>query len=809
MARLTALFILLTWLSKVNGQIYYPNAGSINDSHVGDQVVVEFANPYKAAKSQLYYSYIESPQINKAVPAMGINAINLTLSVPASPNCYLQLFQDRNNLVTTPIFSIAPSNGTQTTWTSGSLHNGQVTPAAVSSAISQVTAPANGQPSREPRPEYPLLSDGSDEDYDLGNGTNCLDVSTSELKDQRCWNKLNLNEWLQTWFSKTPECSSSSSVNCQSQTPSPEAWTVTFLREYGAPQVDCLTLDAYCIDFPYQSGGGNEAPLSATRFEIALNLILTVLGVALSFIPAVGPSAGLGILSLMALNGVIAGVKQVPDAAKKIWPSGSENTIDFQIDTLRDLFIGPRGLQTQLTTNFGDTLAIVQGLNQSDPSAFLALAGQGLFSVPITQAPSVKAASPEQKLALEQSMTTFLVSEALAQNGWQALILPGVDGEGLHNGDKQCPAWAEAECADKNEIGCQSHDPTGLCHDSYWWYSVEQNSMYTLINDGKLGDDATEILQKIFDPSTSWTTGPLLFENAAICQLQNMLTQAVNQTYNYTTISTVNNINLAGFAYAESIPDLVQYQSQQETGFFVAINSTAFVALSQMSKYYKTQYHPLSTPFSIQPGGGVNPFCASNLNVAIANSWKTDNWSEHSVAAVDVFPHLLETLSMNITALLFLVLVLDQWPPFALTATIVRVSTPVCWDDPFLLRPIVFRRCNDVINNEIRDFDPNIPLKFSYNPDSHPDILLPKYWRDEGGNCGVGIDLAEGEEGYDRTTLGDIKAAARAVAIECVIKMPHLGGFMRIGWHHKLGVMIVGKNRPTNGLNATLLDAME
>ncbi|KAL8768504.1 MAG: hypothetical protein Q9209_005295 [Squamulea sp. 1 TL-2023] len=164
---------------------------------------------------------------------------------------------------------------------------------------------------------------------------------------------------------------------------------------------------------------------------------------------------------------------------------------------------------------------------------------------------------------------------------------------------------------------------------------------------------------------------------------------------------------------------------------------------------------------------------------------------------------------MDVTALLLFVLVVEQWPPFALAATIVRASTPVCWDNPSLFRPIVFRRCNEVINNEItKHFNPNIPLKFSSDPNSHPDIHLPKYWKDEGANCGVGVDFAVGEEGYDRTTLGDIKAAARAVAIECVIKLPHLGGYIRIGWRNKLGVLITGKSKLSNMLNATLLNEL-
>ncbi|KAL8760716.1 MAG: hypothetical protein Q9184_003118 [Pyrenodesmia sp. 2 TL-2023] len=209
--------------------------------------------------------------------------------------------------------------------------------------------------------------------------------------------------------------------------------------------------------------------------RLAVNALLTVLGLALSFIPVVGPGAGLGVLTLAALNTTIAGVKQVPELAKKIWPSGAQDTVDFQIAALTYLFAGPGGLRTQLNTNFANILSVVQGLNQPNTDAFLAFAGQGIFSVPITMAPTVKAGSDEQKQALVQSMTTFLVSVALAQNGWQALILPGVDAEGIHNGDKACPQWAESDCSEDEDkdLGCQSHEPTGQCQDTYWWYSKE------------------------------------------------------------------------------------------------------------------------------------------------------------------------------------------------------------------------------------------------------------------------------------------------------------------------------------------------
>ncbi|KAL9033165.1 MAG: hypothetical protein Q9180_006096, partial [Flavoplaca navasiana] len=141
-------------------------------------------------------------------------------------------------------------------------------------------------------------------------------------------------------------------------------------------------------------------------------------------------------------------------------------------------------------------------------------------------------------------------------------------------------------------------------------------------------------------------------------------------------------------------------------------------------------------------------------------------------------------------------------------ASIIHVSRPSCWDDNndnarFI--PVVFRECIQIINDDItRGHDMDEPLKFSFDPTFQPDIRLPKYWKQPGVNCGIGVDLAPGLEGYDRTTLRDIKDSARAVAVACVIRPPHAGGFMQIGWHNKLGVLISGQRALSTPKNGTL-----
>lgn len=44
------------------------------------------------------------------------------------------------------------------------------------------------------------------------------------------------------------------------------------------------------------------------------------------------------------------------------------------------------------------------------------------------------------------------------------------------------------------------------------------------------------------------------------------------------------------------------------------------------------------------------------------------------------------------------------------------------------------------------------------------------------------LNLKEREKGSDRSNLEDLKKAAIAVAADCVIRPPHLGGWVQVGW---------------------------
>ena len=136
---------------------------------------------------------------------------------------------------------------------------------------------------------------------------------------------------------------------------------------------------------------------------------------------------------------------------------------------------------------------------------------------------------------------------------------------------------------------------------------------------------------------------------------------------------------------------------------------------------------------------------------------------------------------------------------------------PECWDPEPRFPPLIFRECLEIMSHDItHGRDPDMPLKFSRFPFQEPDIRLPAAWLSKAGanrnKCLVTVDYAGDEVGWDRTTLNDIKRAAMAIAMHCVIKEPHLGGVLRLGWHDMLGVMVAGYTAsPTSSRNRTAM----
>ncbi|KAL8942510.1 MAG: hypothetical protein Q9216_001611 [Gyalolechia sp. 2 TL-2023] len=178
-----------------------------------------------------------------------------------------------------------------------------------------------------------------------------------------------------------------------------------------------------------------------------------------------------------------------------------------------------------------------------------------------------------------------------------------------------------------------------------------------------------------------------------------------------------------------------------------------------------------------------------------------------------MYPSSLRT-TIAVLHLPILLPLLHPWPSIAAAAAapphhLLHANHPQCWDDPTSFGPIVYKDCIELINQAVttEPHDADLPLKFSNNPSMHPDIRLPRYWKRTDAKCGLALDFAPQRGGYDRTTLNDVRRAASAVAVQCIIKPPHLGGYMELGWYNRLGVLVTGRRAQLNALNGTVSES--
>ena len=146
------------------------------------------------------------------------------------------------------------------------------------------------------------------------------------------------------------------------------------------------------------------------------------------------------------------------------------------------------------------------------------------------------------------------------------------------------------------------------------WYSKSMNSAFTL-NKGE-EEDSTGILNTIF--TNGWSTGQYLFEDAAICEMQNLLQAILQQTassINYTSLA-----GHAGFSFQGNIPALDGYTSLfNATTNFVSISGGGYSHLSTIGAFADLLYHP-NNAFWKFDANGIDARCTSQLNTTIAVS---------------------------------------------------------------------------------------------------------------------------------------------------------------------------------------------
>ncbi len=356
----------------------------------------------------------------------------------------------------------------------------------------------------------------------------------------------------------------------------------------------------------------------AKKTNIALNIVATILGFGLALLPGIGPIAGVSVASLAAANVGLAALKQAPTVAKSIWPVmtlASPQQAQADSTTVQSVMV-----KEILRTNLESGLKLVQGVGQDNVTAFLAFAGNGTFSVnqQDAQPPSVAAITGDKVQPLLLAYTTFLVTTTLAQHGWSVILLPGVNPEGITNKVAPYPAWA-GDHQQEDDLECTGYDEYGQCIGTYWWYSKAHNSAYTLHHDELT--DATEYLHAFLD--NGWSTGPLLFENAAICEIHGVLRTI--GTINSTPITYTDFKGKAGFQFNGPIaglgPNDFSIVNQSTETYFLPIDGGGLTYLSQQPMYADLFHHPPDSGLWEFTNQGIDFACISQLDVAIATKW--------------------------------------------------------------------------------------------------------------------------------------------------------------------------------------------
>ena len=129
----------------------------------------------------------------------------------------------------------------------------------------------------------------------------------------------------------------------------------------------------------------------------------------------------------------------------------------------------------------------------------------------------------------------------------------------------------------------------------------------------------------------------------------------------------------------------------------------------------------------------------------------------------------------------------------ALTSNASLSVTLGCWEqnpppEP-QFPPLTYIECKQAIREIPMGTKALAPLSFSRDPDAG--FILPYTWKY--GNCAIEIDVVRADD-EETSTFAAIFKRAFDIAVECVIKPPHLGGKGLVGEDGQLRVSIYGGN---------------
>ena len=226
--------------------------------------------------------------------------------------------------------------------------------------------------------------------------------------------------------------------------------------------------------------------------------ILTSLTVGLAFLGA--PSIAVTLLSLeqtvkFAAQTLIIGIQQSPGLSKALWPTGTSDSKIVQIGKLDNEL-------ANATQEMGKRMNTAVELLMSDMPTFVAFAESGRFSS------NESLSLPSKTDGLDYGLTTYLLSETMAKNGWYACPHLGPYPSAASVEAKTYPGW-----------GC-TMDSNNVCStvgdDALYW-SQSTGRVYALSQKG--GDSNSkrpkQLTQDIL--SNGWAALDVLFDGAYNC----------------------------------------------------------------------------------------------------------------------------------------------------------------------------------------------------------------------------------------------------------------------------------------------------
>lgn len=352
------------------------------------------------------------------------------------------------------------------------------------------------------------------------------------------------------------------------------------------------------------------------KTSVALSDVLLALTIGLGLIT--GPELeGVDEAAQIASTLFVKLATRIPTVAKAVWPTGTTDSQLFQIAELSEK-------ASIVTSEMEEVLNNGNQLVEGNLTTFIEFVSGGQFSVPEDQWPSL----PNKTEGLYLALTTFLISSAIAGNGWNAAIIPDLNPLQTTETGELPSLWANISCTECNKLTnlhCTSYDSKNLC--GRWWFDSKLNSTFTL--GGRSGDPASMMSQIL---NSNWTTGPLLFRNAGTCDVRKDSSFAI--PFGSAVINSTNLPLTAQQNIIESQHFWIDYALTAMGGGSNAAGQISWKGLSNESVgangtlradmyTYIGEYpnHPANTLINYTDTG-IDFSCTSQLNLRVITSWE-------------------------------------------------------------------------------------------------------------------------------------------------------------------------------------------